>query len=164
MLALAFQRRSLPVLALVSALYASYPVERADAADRPLRIVLLKEPTMPLRGLDVDLETIFRRRPDVALSVVDAGEIVRDGVRGDVFCNGHGEVYPVAIEDRLFEFLRQGGGLLHLGGAPFETAVKRRGGKWVDVVASFDERLMRHRLPSPDPTKERIDLFRRGSG
>ena len=71
---------------------------------------------MPVRGLDVDLEAVLRRRSDVALSVVGFEEIVRNGVRGDVFCNGHGEVYPVDIEDRLFEFLRQGGGLLHLGG------------------------------------------------
>ena len=31
-------------------------------------------------------------------------------MQGNVFCNAHGKAYPVDIEDRLFEFLKQGGG------------------------------------------------------
>ena len=161
MFVLGVPRRLLPIMGLLSLLQASLGVERSDARDHaPLRIVLLKEPDTPVRGLDVDLEMILRRRPDIKLSVVDSDEIIRNGVRGDVFCNSHGEVYPVEIEDRIFEFLRQGGGLLHVGGAPFETAVKRHGKKWVDVVATVDERLMPHRLESPGATKEPFDLFR----
>ena len=77
-----------------------------DACGRlPVQIVLLEERGMPTRGLDLDLKRILGGRTDVQLSIVDSREIVRNGVRGDIFCNGHGEAYPVEIEDRLFEFL-----------------------------------------------------------
>ena len=81
-------------------------------------------------------------------------------MQGDVFCNAHGEVYPVEIEDRLFEFLKQGGGLLHLGGAPFQTAMKRRQGKWAEVVHLLEERTLPYRLEPLGPRKEPFDLFR----
>ena len=102
--------------------------------------------------MNLDLQEALRRRPDVRLHVVDSQEIVRNGVRGDVFCNAHGEMYPVDIEDRLFEFFKQGGGLLHLGGAPFQTAMQRRQGKWAEVVP-VEERTLPYRLEPWGPEK-----------
>ena len=132
-----------------------------DEAGRLLQIVLLKERDLPSRGSNIDVEPLLSGRADVRLTVVDAGEIVRNGVHGDVFCNGHGEVYPVEIENRLFQFLQGGGGLLHLGGAPFETAMKRQGGKWVEVVRRMEERSLPLRAESEGPKKEPFDMFRR---
>jgi hypothetical protein len=132
----------------------------AETAGVPLRVVLLKEPGMPVRGIHVDLESLLGHRPDVVMSTVDSTKIVSQGIEGDVFCNAHGEVYPRTIEDRLFEFLQRGGGLLHLGGAPFETAVERRDGKWVEVVRTFEQRHAPHALEQAGPKKEPFDLFR----
>ena len=156
-----FSPSTILVLLAIAAGWA-VPAPGTDAADRPpLRIVLLKQPGMPAQGLDVDLEAALRRRPDVHLSVVDSDEIVRNGVRGDGLqrprrgvSGGHrGPPFRVSAARRRPA----------APGRPFETAVKRRDGKWSEVVATFDERLMPHRIASPDPAKERIDLFGRGS-
>ena len=151
------------VLSICGGLPAAERASDGLARRAPLEIVLLKERDLPSPGLNFDLQEVLARRPDVRLSVVDSAEIVRSGVRGDVFCNAHGEMYPVDIEERLFEFFRQGGGLPHLGGAPFQTAMKRRRGKWTEVVRLFEERNSPRRLQLEGPRKEPFDLFRRGS-
>ena len=139
--------RGAVLIGALSICHGAFSATNAVADDacgrRPVQIVLLEERGMPKRGLDLDLKKILAARTDVQLSVVDSGEIVRNGVRGDIFCNAHGEVYPVEIEDRLFEFLEQGGGLLHVGGAPFQTAMKRRERKVDRGCATFKERMLR---------------------
>lgn len=122
-----------------------------------MRITVLSEPGMPMRGLSLNLGAALAGQPNVEVEVVDSGAILANGIRGDVFCNAHGEIYPIAIEDALFAFFQAGGGLLHLGGVPFETAMRQEHGKWTEVVRTFGE--MR-RAPGPGPAQSPIDFFR----
>ena len=110
--------------------------------------------------MNFDLQEVLRQRPDVRLHVVDAQEIVRNGVHGDVFCNAHGEVYPVEIEDRLFEFFEAGRGLA----APRRRPVSD-GNETQRRKVDRGRRTVRGADHAPQartagPKKEPFDLFR----
>jgi hypothetical protein len=122
-----------------------------------MKITLLSEPGMPTRGLSRNLSTVLAGQPNVEVDVVDAAAILANGIRGEVFCNAHGEIYPHAIEEALFAFFQAGGGLLHLGGVPFETAMRQDNGKWTEVVRTFGE--MR-RSQAHGPVNSPVDFFR----
>ncbi len=122
-----------------------------------MKIAVLSEPGMPARGLTIDLATLLAKQPNVEVEVVDSAAILSNGIHGGVFCNAHGEIYPIAIEDALFAFFQNGGSLLHLGGVPFETAMRLKDGQWTEVVRTFGE--MR-RSQAHGPVSQPIDFFR----
>jgi len=121
-------------------------------------IAILQEPGLSSRGITGHIAEWLAAYPDVSVQCCTTADILAQGIPGEVFCNGHGEIYPVAIEESLLEFFRRGGGLLHLGGAPFETAMARgEDGQWTPVVRTFGD-LRRHK--GPGPLDAEIDAFR----
>ena len=104
-----------------------------------MRISILLEPAMPSRFFNAEIKKLFLPFPQIELVFQDVADILRNGVRGEVFLNSHGEIYPYVIEDVLYEYFSNGGGLFHLGGSPFETAVIEQDGEWVPVVRTFGD-------------------------
>ncbi len=122
-----------------------------------MRIVVFKEEGFPSRGISGDVAAWLSRLDGVDVQLRDVAAILKDGVDGDAFCNVHGEIYPVVLEERLFEFFQRSGGLLHLGGLPFETAMQQTDGNWGEVVRTYGDL---HRGPVPGAVKAPIDFFR----
>lgn len=104
-----------------------------------MRITVLHEPSMPSRYSSLRTEELFQSFPWVELLFQDVKDILENGILGEVFWNSHGEIYPYEIEGTLYEYLSDGGGFLHLGGVPFETAVVNKNGEWIPVVRTFGE-------------------------
>jgi len=96
----------------------------------PFSIAVFRQEGLPVGGLGVDVVALLQELDDVDVAVVDLDEVMANGVEADCFCNAHGEVYPLAIEERIYEFISAGGGLLHVGGTPFETAMEQADGAW----------------------------------
>ena len=86
-----------------------------------MKITVLRQSGMPSFG---SCDCVLKKLEAFAtLRFVEAQTLVQEGIDGDYFYNAHGEYYPLEIEDTLFDFLAQGGGLLHIGGMPFEKAM-----------------------------------------
>ena len=98
--------------------------------------------------------SLLPRLSQVAEVAVYTAKDLCEGLSGDVFCNGHGGVYPYEAEEALFAFFQSGGGLLHLYDAPFETPVDEKGGA---VHITFGD-ARRHQ--GYGPLNEPFDLFR----
>lgn len=122
-----------------------------------MKIILFREPGLPVRGLRGDVSAWLSGHAGVEVHVRDSAAILSGGVDGDVFCNAHGEVYPLAMEGPLLAFFQRGGGLLHLGGLPFETAMQPGESGWTEVVRTFGDM---HHGPVPGAVKAPIDYFR----
>ena len=76
-----------------------------------MRISILLEPAMPSRFFNAEIKKLFLPFPQIELVFQDVADILRNGVRGEVFLNSHGEIYPYVIEDVLYEYFSNGGGL-----------------------------------------------------
>ena len=64
-----------------------------------MRISILLEPAMPSRFFNAEIKKLFLPFPQIELVFQDVADILRNGVRGEVFLNSHGEIYPYVIED-----------------------------------------------------------------
>jgi hypothetical protein len=106
-----------------------------------MKILLLHEPSLPTSGVEVDLCELLCGLEGVEVRRASLAEFLGGKVSGEVFCNAHGEVYPVELEEWLFAFLRNGGGLLHLGGTPFEQPMRRCGDGWEPFCRTLDDAL-----------------------
>ena len=124
-----------------------------------MRITVLREPQLPKRHISVSANQLFQYIDGVVLIIQTAADILGNGVCGDIFFNEHGEVYPIAIEERLYEFFQTGGGLLHIGGAPFETAMKFEDGRYIEIIRTFGDSRDEHSRNS-GPTDAPMDYFR----
>ncbi|NIK70515.1 beta-galactosidase [Paenibacillus sp. BK720] len=54
-----------------------------------------------------------------------------EGAEGGVFVSLHAPYFPVAAWEALLGFLKRGGGLISLGGAPFRVPVRKEAGQWL---------------------------------
>lgn len=122
-----------------------------------MRIIVFSEPGLPTAGLDINIADRLREIGMADIQVVGLASLLTDGVQGDVFCNAHGEVYPIDLEPILMNFLRAGGGVLHLGGAPFEMAMEQTAAGWQQVVRTFGD-LRNHQ--GPGALDRETDVFR----
>jgi hypothetical protein len=104
-----------------------------------MKMVVLKEPGLPSRGIIPDYFKTCLSGLDWEVEFRNVRAILKHGIDGDYFCNSHGEIYPAAIEERLFEFFRNGGGLLHIGGLPFEAAMEQVNGRWRELKRTFGD-------------------------
>lgn len=121
-----------------------------------MKLTILFQPGLPVNGLaDGFLNQLAQ--PGIELHVIDADTLCAQGVQGDAFCNAHGEVYPIQIEPALLTFFQTGGGFLHLGGAPFETAMTRQGSGWVVVTRTFGDTRDQQ---GPGALERPMDIFR----
>lgn len=66
------------------------------------------------------------------LIVTDASQLagVLDSIVGDCLVNLHAPYFPKAAWPAILAFLRGGGGLISIGGAPFKFPVRQSDGKW----------------------------------
>ncbi len=122
-----------------------------------MQIIVLFEPGLPSTGRGISLVELLRETGLADIRVINLATLLAEGVQGDVFCNAHGEIYPLDIEPRLLEFFRAGGGLLHVGGAPFETAMSFANGSWEKVVRTFGD-LRNHE--GAGALDREVDVFR----
>ena len=104
-----------------------------------MKISVLREEGLPKRFLNVDSERMFADVSGITLVFQNVADLLGNGVRGDVFFNEHGEIYPIAIEDTLYSFFQAGGGLLHIGGAPFETAMRFEDSGWREQIRTLGD-------------------------
>lgn len=120
-----------------------------------MKIIVLRQPGMPASpGCEAVLSQLSQK---AELELADAAAIASGRCVGDYFYNAHGEYYPIEIEDALFDFFASGGGLLHIGGMPFDKAMSLENGEWREVVRTLGD-LRNHegygRLSMP------MDIFR----
>ncbi|WP_435166834.1 beta-galactosidase [Paenibacillus glycanilyticus] len=54
-----------------------------------------------------------------------------EGAEGGVFVSLHAPYFPVDAWEALLGFLKRGGGLISLGGAPFRVPVRKEAGEWL---------------------------------
>ncbi len=94
---------------------------------------------MPQRGTIPTTLDILRRYPEITIEYAGIEEILKHGIQGDYFYNLHGEIYPIVLEEAIYSFFSRGGGLLHIGGLPFDTAVKFQDGNWIEVVRTLGD-------------------------
>ncbi len=117
------------------------PFPSWPSGQSPLRVCLLVEPNLPRQGAPSNLRALLAGTPGASVSVLDAAAIAKSGINADIFCNSHGNVYPAAVGEKVYEFLAGGGSLLHVGGIPFDRAAVRKAGQWVfDKKASTELR------------------------
>ena len=102
-----------------------------------MKIVVFQQPGLPVsKGCDSILKKLAGK---AELQIVDTAGILSGAFSGDFFYNAHGEYYPMDIEDALFAFFAQGGGLLHIGGMPFEKAMVLENGEWREVTRTLGD-------------------------
>lgn len=100
-----------------------------------MKILVFQQTGLPVsEGYGDVLEKLSQK---AELQFVDTKGIMSGQFSGDYFFNAHGEYYPMEIEDSLFSFFAQGGGLLHIGGMPFEKAMVCENGAWREVIRTF---------------------------
>lgn len=104
-----------------------------------MRITVLREPGMPQRGADPNAVGRLQSCPEVEIDYADIDSVLKHGIQGDYFYNAHGEIYPLVLEEELYSFFSKGGGFLHIGGLPFETAVAYQDGAWVEVARTLGD-------------------------
>jgi hypothetical protein len=105
--------------------------QRRDLS-RPPRLAVFRAPGFPT----VDAPEIGSATLDTALSGVDvigfdSPEALRDGLQldqADALLLPHGSAFPLEAWPAIRSFVKSGGGLIVLGGAPFAQPVRRRSG------------------------------------
>ena len=120
-----------------------------------MKLLVLKQPGMPQSpGCEEMLAELAKK---AELVIANTEEIRSGAATGEYFYNAHGAYYPIELEDALFDFFAQGGGLLHIGGMPFDKAMTCENGEWHEVVRTLGD-LRNHegwgRLSMP------MDVFR----
>ena len=102
-----------------------------------MKILVFQQTGLPVsEGCGDVLEKLSQK---AELQFVDTKGIMSGQFSGDYFFNAHGEYYPMEIEDSLFSFFAQGGGLLHIGGMPFEKAMVCENGAWREVIRTLGD-------------------------
>lgn len=104
-----------------------------------MKITVLKEQGMPQRGADPHAIEALLNYSNITIEYVDIDSILNHGMQGDYFYNSHGEIYPLVLEESLYSFFSNGGGLLHIGGLPFESAVENKDGDWTEVIRTLGD-------------------------
>jgi len=93
-------------------------------------VVLLCDPAFPHEG---SLPDAHPSALSEIGSVVRADELAQalDGLDGGVFVNLHAPYFPKSAWTAILAFVRRGGGLISVGGAPFKRPARRENGRWV---------------------------------
>ncbi|WP_314587609.1 beta-galactosidase [Paenibacillus terrigena] len=94
------------------------------------QVIVFYDPTFPSPSA---LEEISAAELGQVGTVVDSeglAEALRSSASG-CFVNMHAPYFPKAAWPAILEFLRQGGGLVSIGGAPFKLPVRKESGSWV---------------------------------
>ena len=120
-------------------------------------ISILKEEGLPRGHLNIEVDDLFGELLDIEVAYQNVRNILGEGIKGDVFFNSHGDVYPKAIEPELNNFFQSGGGFMHIGGVPFEHAMFKKDNEWHEVITTLsDSRDGSKQGPHDEP----FDVFR----
>ncbi|MFC4304066.1 beta-galactosidase [Cohnella boryungensis] len=115
------------------------------------RIVILYDDAFPYAGVRPDEQALA--------SLARIGEIAPAGSweealqSADVAVHLHGPYFPKADWPALAAFLKRGGGLLHIGGAPLRYPAYRKDGQWVleTEQTAYHQQLNIHEVLPVDP-------------
>jgi hypothetical protein len=103
------------------------------------RVAIFRD-DIPATGTASDPEVLrdYATRAGFACSLVTADELADPDtftrVRFDVLVLPYGSSFPAAAADNVLNFCREDGGLLTVGGYPFDKLLARQNGGWVDVA------------------------------
>ncbi|OWR30044.1 glycoside hydrolase [Saccharibacillus sp. O23] len=101
------------------------------AAEPPnKRLVFFRDPSFPASGPLPGLKEIGAY--GIVSSAADLGDTLADNFAdgNGVLINLHAPYFPESAWSAILGFLRKGGGLLSVGGAPFKRPVRQEGGRW----------------------------------
>ena len=104
------------------------------AVARPARVALLREAGFPtVDGPVIANATLDRALAGIATTFFKADSLTTNRLRRadfDVLVLPYGSAFPVDAWQPIREFLREGGGMVVLGGAPFYQPVRKEKGTW----------------------------------
>ena len=125
-----------------------------------MKLLVLKQPGMPQSpGCEEMLAELAKK---AELVIANTEEIRSGAATGEYFYNAHGAYYPIELEDALFDFFAQGGGLLHIGGMPFDKAMTCENGEWHEVVRTLGDLQQPRRLGPSCPCRWTFFALRLG--
>jgi hypothetical protein len=121
---------ALPAL-LLAVLLLPFGVGTASAAEssRPARAALFRAPGFPTADAPaIDDATLAAALSDLPIETIDSPEALAARLKRadhDVLVLPYGSAFPLEAWKSIREFLKHGGGLVILGGAPFHQPVRR---------------------------------------
>lgn len=94
------------------------------------KVIFFRDPSFPASGPLPGLKELGAY--GLVTSAADLGDALNDRFSdGDgVLVNLHAPYFPENAWTAILEFLKKGGGLLSVGGAPFKRPVRQEGGRW----------------------------------
>ncbi|NGZ77633.1 beta-galactosidase [Saccharibacillus alkalitolerans] len=101
------------------------------AAEPPnKRLIFFRDPSFPASGPLPGLKELGAY--GVVTSAADLGDALTDrcGDGNGVLINLHAPYFPESAWSSILAFLKKGGGLLSVGGAPFKRPVRQESGRW----------------------------------
>lgn len=118
-----------------------------------MKHLIFYDPQFPYSGERPDEAAI--RQLSAHMTLVDAAglsEALESGQAASLI-GLHGPYFPKAAWTAVLGFLRKGGGLVHLGGAPFKIPVERVDGAWkaLGEMTAYHQQLLIHEALPVDP-------------
>ncbi|OWA33337.1 glycoside hydrolase [Saccharibacillus sp. O16] len=94
------------------------------------RLVFFRDPSFPASGPLPGLKEIGAY--GIVTSAADLADTLTDSFAdgNGVLINLHAPYFPESAWTSILAFLKKGGGLLSIGGAPFKRPVRQEGGRW----------------------------------
>lgn len=99
--------------------------------------IILFDPSFPTGGSEeLAAATVEALRAAPGMKLVHATELktALEDTEAASFVNLHAPYFPKAAWGAILAFLRRGGGLISVGGAPFKRPVRQRGNVWITEV------------------------------
>ncbi|GGO05310.1 beta-galactosidase [Saccharibacillus kuerlensis] len=94
------------------------------------RLIFFRDPSFPASGPLPGMKELGAY--GVVTSAADLGDALNDlcGDGNGVLINLHAPYFPESAWSSILAFLKKGGGLLSVGGAPFKRPVRQESGRW----------------------------------
>ncbi|MEX1029060.1 MAG: beta-galactosidase [Paenibacillaceae bacterium] len=104
-------------------------------------------PYMGLRPNEEQLQQLSKSH-----KIVDSENLVLALEDADSLIHMHGSYFPKAAWGAILQFLKRGGGLLHIGGAPFQSPVYKEQMQWIieDQQTTYHQDLQIHEALAVD--------------
>ncbi|MBW4080158.1 beta-galactosidase [Paenibacillus sp. S150] len=115
--------------------------------------ILFYDPRFPYAGKRPDNDTLMQLSGRMAVTAADTLAEALDNGQADCLVMVHGSYFPRQAWGALLAFLRQGGGLVHAGGAPFKIPVAEQEGEWIPghEMTAYHQQLHIHEALEVDP-------------
>ena len=118
-----------------------------------INTIVFYDPAFPYDGQRPSNEAINELQSK--FKVVNAEGLADALLAADVLIQLHGPYFPKLAWDSLVRFLKQGKGLIHIGGAPFRIPVYRNQEEWVaeGVQTAYHRQLRIHEVLNTDANR-----------